>query len=268
MRVVERFSETVWRRGWEGTKHGWADWRFIVLEAVISPAVGFAVATQSNNATLGFLAGIAVVVIGLASVWIGATGSAPIRQRNEARGEASSRKSELDALAAPCLRVVFEPVPPYQYVSRTHDPAMGEVSREFSIGIEDLCPRSIDGVRVQMVHMEGKTHDGRDVDDQNPFTLQVDNTGFARNQWDLREPFTVDPGPQGRRLVHIVQSNPGADPEAALNFFGAGSGPLPNGDYVFTIEVSGRDVVTVEGPKQFRVGVRDNQELTFEPINS
>ena len=78
-------EETCWRRAWNDTKHGWGNWPFIWLEAVVSPIVGFCVGVATTSAAWGFMAAIGVVVVGLVSVSIGATAHAPIAQRNEAR---------------------------------------------------------------------------------------------------------------------------------------------------------------------------------------
>jgi hypothetical protein len=54
------------------------------LEAIVSPLLGFTVGLVTNT-TLGFIAGLVVVIVGLVSVWIGATIRTPYCQRNEAR---------------------------------------------------------------------------------------------------------------------------------------------------------------------------------------
>lgn len=73
---MEELEETAWRRGWEDSKRGWTDWRFVVADMVALPLLAYFV---SLPVALG------VAALSLFTVWIGATASAPIRQRNEAR---------------------------------------------------------------------------------------------------------------------------------------------------------------------------------------
>jgi len=235
-----------------------------MLEAVGSPIVGFAIGSLSNNAGLGFLAAIGVVVTSLSSVWIGATTAAPYRQRDEARINNKSLRSELTALSEPHLRLLFRSDPPYQYIARKLS-GLGievEISRRYSIGIENLCKTSIYGVEVQIVHMKGITQTGRPVDDPSPFTIQLDDTGGSN---PIFAPFTVNPGPQGIRYVHVISKSTEAGAEI-IPF--AMKPPLPPGDYVFTLSVSGQDVTTIDGPTEFSVGVSERHELLFEPLTS
>ena len=71
-------DETVWRRGWNDTKAGWLDWRFLLLDVAVAPTAGV---------ILEPLVGVIVGVSGLIFVWIGATTRASLLQRNEARYE-------------------------------------------------------------------------------------------------------------------------------------------------------------------------------------
>ncbi len=85
--VDHSLSESVWRRGWEDTKRGWTNWRFVVADMVILPLL--AVVVSVPVALVGAL-------LSLSGMWIGATALAPIRQRNEARlaREAAAAKSD------------------------------------------------------------------------------------------------------------------------------------------------------------------------------
>lgn len=67
-------AESVWSRGWNDAKAGWLDWRFVVLDAIGIPVI--AVLTD-------VWVPLTVAFASFILVWIGATASAPIRQRNE-----------------------------------------------------------------------------------------------------------------------------------------------------------------------------------------
>ena len=165
----------------------------------------------------------------------------------------------------PRLRIVFVPVPPYQEISKsgTGTDAETEEGRIYSIGIENLCPTSIYDVVVQVVHMEGLTTDGEKVNDLRPFALQLDDTGGSIG---LFEPFTVNPGRQGLKLVHVVgKSTRKVGTEIKLF---ARRPTLPQGNYVFTISVNGQNVTAVDGPTQFHIWIGANQELLFEPLTN
>ena len=76
----------MWRRGWNDTKAGWLDWRFLLLDVGGSPILGVLLEPLT-----GVIAGLG----GLVFVWIGATAKAPVRQRNEARVVAQSQTTGL-----------------------------------------------------------------------------------------------------------------------------------------------------------------------------
>ena len=69
-------NQSAWRRGWNDTKAIWTSWQFYVLSAVVAVGAG---------GVFEWYWGLGVVLIGMLCAWIGATASAPIRQRNEAR---------------------------------------------------------------------------------------------------------------------------------------------------------------------------------------
>ena len=71
-------NESAWKRGWEDTKTAWKSLPFIVLDAVVCVVVG---------AVLGWYWGLGLFVFAMLCAWIGATASAPVRQRNEVRKE-------------------------------------------------------------------------------------------------------------------------------------------------------------------------------------
>ncbi len=69
-------NESAWKRGWARTKNGWTSWQFLILDVGVGGLIG------------GFFQwylGVGVVVFGMLCVWIGATASAPVLQRNETR---------------------------------------------------------------------------------------------------------------------------------------------------------------------------------------
>lgn len=72
-------QEGAWARGWADTKRGLADWRFWVAEVVGGGVVAMLV--EHALAVVASVLGMAVCL------WVGATASAPVRQRDEARGE-------------------------------------------------------------------------------------------------------------------------------------------------------------------------------------
>jgi len=86
-------QETLWRRGWNDTKAGWRDWRFLLFWAVMSPTIGLFSGLLSGNPVLGAVVATLVVIVGLVLVWIGATASAPVKQRNEARQQILAKEA-------------------------------------------------------------------------------------------------------------------------------------------------------------------------------
>ena len=69
-------NQSAWRRGWNDTKTAWKSLPFILLDGVVCVLVG---------ATFGWYWGLGLFVFALFSVLVGATASAPVKQRNEAR---------------------------------------------------------------------------------------------------------------------------------------------------------------------------------------
>jgi len=78
-------NESAWCRGWQATKSTWTDWRFLAFEAVMAPLLGFFVEWWWS---------IVLVAGGMLCIWIGATASAPVKQRNEARQRIKEIESE------------------------------------------------------------------------------------------------------------------------------------------------------------------------------
>jgi hypothetical protein len=77
-----RMSESAWARGWADTKQGLADWRFWAAEVF---GGGFVAVYYDPVLALVFVLGLAV------ALWLGATVSAPVRQRDEARTALEAR---------------------------------------------------------------------------------------------------------------------------------------------------------------------------------
>ena len=77
-------SESVWRRGWYETKRGWGHWSFLLLTLLISPTTGLLVGLVTGP-SIGVIAGSGLVIVVLVSVWIRATITAPVKQRNQLR---------------------------------------------------------------------------------------------------------------------------------------------------------------------------------------
>lgn len=69
-------NESAWRRGWNDTKTVWTSWPFYVLDAVVAVVI---------TAIFGWGWGLTIILFGMLCVWLGATASAPVKQRNEAR---------------------------------------------------------------------------------------------------------------------------------------------------------------------------------------
>lgn len=82
----EEPNESAWSRGWRDTKSGLGDWRFWVLEFF---GGGF-IATKWS----AVIALVAVAAM-FACLWLWATVTAPIKQRNEARDSLCSLQKEL-----------------------------------------------------------------------------------------------------------------------------------------------------------------------------
>ena len=71
-------TEGVWRRGWRDTKTTWKGLPFVILDAVVCVVVG---------SVFAWYWGLGLFLFAMFCVWVGATASAPVRQRNEARRE-------------------------------------------------------------------------------------------------------------------------------------------------------------------------------------
>jgi len=84
-------DESIWRRGWNDTKVRWHQWQFLLLQAALAPSIGLVTGWVTAAPGIGAAAGMLVVVLGLMSVWIGATVLAPLKQRNEARQQISTK---------------------------------------------------------------------------------------------------------------------------------------------------------------------------------
>jgi hypothetical protein len=69
-------EQSAWRRGWNDTKTAWKSLPFIILDSVVCAAIG---------SIFEWYWGLALFIVAMFCVWIGATASAPIRQRNEVR---------------------------------------------------------------------------------------------------------------------------------------------------------------------------------------
>lgn len=95
-------SESIWRRGWQDTKTAWTSWQFFVLDAVVAVVIG---------GVFAWYWGLVLVIFGMLCVWLGATASAPIKQRNEARAEIArmvdeARKRAMEVVAKEEQRIV------------------------------------------------------------------------------------------------------------------------------------------------------------------
>lgn len=69
-------NESAWRRGWQDTKTAWKSLPFILLDAVGCVVVA---------SIFGVYWGLGLFVFAMLCAWVGATASAPVKQRNEAR---------------------------------------------------------------------------------------------------------------------------------------------------------------------------------------
>ncbi len=78
-------NQSAWRRGWNDTKTTWTSWQFYVLDAVVAVVIG---------GLFQWYWGLVIVAFGMFCVWLGATASAPIRQRNEARNLLSTKPNK------------------------------------------------------------------------------------------------------------------------------------------------------------------------------
>ncbi len=79
-------SESAWSRGWQDTKTAWTSWQFYVLDAVAAVVIG---------GLFGWYWGLLVVVFGMICVWMAATISAPVKQRNELRAFCNETKANI-----------------------------------------------------------------------------------------------------------------------------------------------------------------------------
>lgn len=79
-------TQSAWRRGWNGTKTAWKSLPFIILDTVVCVVIG---------AVFEWYWGLGLFIFAMLCAWIGATASAPVRQRNEARKHVKHLESEL-----------------------------------------------------------------------------------------------------------------------------------------------------------------------------
>lgn len=166
-------SDSAWRRGWTDTKCDLADWRFWLAEVVGGGVLGL----YYENALPGF-----AFVLGFALfLWIWATASAPIRQRNEARELIGALQS------TPPLSILFPPeanspeiISPFRQVTtfRLSGAPLAPphpCQYKFYIGITNNTVRTIKNVGLQVVsadkperpmglHLLSKRNDGPEVD--------------------------------------------------------------------------------------------------------
>ncbi len=99
-------TESAWRRGWSDTKTAWKSLPFVILDAVVCVVVG---------SIFGWYWGLGLFVFAMFCVWIGATASAPVRQRNEAWNvlskkpkPMSNKDALLRAISTFCDSVIVE----------------------------------------------------------------------------------------------------------------------------------------------------------------
>jgi hypothetical protein len=76
-----RTFESAWCRGWSDTKKAWTSWQFLLLNLL----GGGLVSGLSQFFLQQWFWGVVVAIAGLLVVLVGATVSAPVKQRNEAR---------------------------------------------------------------------------------------------------------------------------------------------------------------------------------------
>jgi len=69
-------KESAWKRGWHDTTTAWKSLPFVILDALGCVVIG---------AVFGWYWALGLFIFAMLCVWIGATASAPIKQRNEAR---------------------------------------------------------------------------------------------------------------------------------------------------------------------------------------
>ena len=83
-------NQSAWRRGWNDTRTVWTSWQFFFLDAVVGVVIG---------GVFEWYWGLVVVAFGMFCVWLGATVSAPVKQRNEARRILSEIPSKRKVIA-------------------------------------------------------------------------------------------------------------------------------------------------------------------------
>lgn len=156
--------------------------------------------------------------------------------------DTSRLQKALSEFAIPRLRIVFDPEQPrYRRIAINGDV---EEERRYSIGLQ-TTGATVHDVSVKLVRAK---ETGGPWERSDPITLVHDNSGQSASQ---TETFDVNPGLG--ELVHVVKKN-SREPGADIQVMGAWGNLKPR-DYVFELDVSGRDVggVNVEGPQRFRV---------------
>ena len=134
--------ESTMRRGWGDFKKGLTSWQFWAIQALGGGIVGL----MNPEKVLAFIAAVA------AAMWIGATATAPVKQRNEAR-------ARLRSFVTPKFKVVSEPEegrPYLQILNGPRPPGQGQPAREhtdrrYRIGVRSLCGVTIPNVRAVLV---------------------------------------------------------------------------------------------------------------------
>ncbi len=133
--------ESAWARGWSDAKRRLADWRFWAAEVLGGGLVGM---VANFAIALVFVIGLAV------AIWVVATVSAPIRQRNEARSQLKKEREE----RVPRLVIEFASGPPCEY---QQPPTDGNLCfRHFSVRIKNISTQPLSNCVVEIVEMRNE----------------------------------------------------------------------------------------------------------------
>ncbi len=124
-------TESVWRRGWQGTWAGWKNPLFGLFDVLGSSVVG---------AIFGWYWGVGLFLFVMFAVWVGATASAPVKQRNEARATLLKKRKPKPISNKDALVRAISNFKECAVVEFTHH----QMRKEHSCKVSD-CPLMVDG---------------------------------------------------------------------------------------------------------------------------
>ncbi len=250
------FSQSAWRRGWSDTKAVWTSWPFYVLDAVVAVMIG---------GLFLWYWGLFVVLFGMFCVWLGATASAPVRQRNEAREKVialeSTKKRLLRKGDRETIEIVYDRSLPF-CVEMVADDTEGMYSI-YRVGIRVKGRMSVEGVEVSLLGI-------KELGDRGSIPVMPTGCGVLEPMNHVTGSscsFAVHPGYNVTSYVNVFHWNPS---EMGITICGCGYSARKKLDmcsqYVMTLLAKGRDAL--ETNYILTVSVGKEREISIEEVET